>query len=323
MINYRIGANSIMHTVPVLRMLSFGVICLVIACSDRSSHQNEEKQKQARYVFTERLIKGRDTGMISLSGFRRVNPADILCQHWELENMEGVSSIELVMDPVTDLRIFPVLSFFKDSFVVENPRNAIRIGKWHLTKQRQPRLSLFFNDGIIKEYSVLEITSSSLLLSSKGIKDSLFIRLTSDAKVHQNMRNDPFYPENNYWRIKAPYSENDSAIMERVKQCLRFYAFYFRDCIKRNKKTISFLGLPMIFQWYSGGIGLPEKEKLHESWIACFYDRRQAIRGYEILRELIKDYEYEWPENAPSWVYQTHSVLEQMYLKLDSMDVSH
>ena len=304
-----------------LRKLLIISILLITACTDQTS-TTEKKQKKDQYVLIERLIKGKDTGMISLSGFKRVNTSDILCQHWELENMEGVSSIELVMDPVTDLRIFPELSLFKDSSVVENPRNVLRIGKWHLTKERQPILSLFFNDSTTKKYRILDIKSSVLVLARKGSKDSLFLKLTSDTKVHRNMRNDPFYPLHNYWRIKPSAAESDSAIIQRVKQCIRFYALYFRDCIKRNRKTINFLGLPIIFKWYSGGIGLPDIENLHESWINCFYNKNQAIQGYNILRKLIKDYEYDWPEKAPAWVYQTHSVLEQMYVKLDSIQHS-
>ena len=293
------------------------LLILLVACSTRPEFEKKNLSGKPHYIFTERLIKGKDTGMISLTGFKRVRLADILCQHWELKNMEDISSIELVMEPVTNIRIFPDLALFKDSSVVENARNKIRIGKWTTKGTRQPVLTLVFEKAAIKEYTITELTSSSLLLTSKGKKDSLYLRLSSDAKVHENMRNDPFYPDNMLWRLRPDNPEKDSAIRERVKQCIWFYALYFRDCIKRKKESINFLGLPMIFKWYSGGIGLPDKTKLHESWIACFYNRKQAMRGYELLRDLITENEFNWEKGAPDWIYQTHSVLEQMYQKLN------
>jgi hypothetical protein len=133
------------------------------------------------------------------------------------------------------------------------------------------------------------------------------------------MRNDPFHPVNNGWRIKPAYKETDSAIVARIKNCLLFFALYYRDHIKRSAKTISFEGLPSIFTWYNGGIGLPDQDELTDSWINCFYNEEQALQGYAILRKLIVDYEFNWPRGAPSWIYRTHSVLEQMYHKVDDL----
>jgi hypothetical protein len=109
------------------------------------------------------------------------------------------------------------------------------------------------------------------------------------------------------------------AIRARVLGRIKFYALYFRDNIKREMSGISFLGLPIIFEWYSRGIGLPEKEALHDSRAWCFYNRRQAEKGYELLRRLIVDYEFDWPEGAMVWVYETRSVPEQLYHKMDSL----
>ncbi|RYF94642.1 MAG: hypothetical protein EOO00_05120 [Chitinophagaceae bacterium] len=82
---------------------------------------------------------------------------------------------------------------------------------------------------------------------------------------------------------------------------------------------IEFLGLPEIFRWYDGGIGLPMKGELSDSWVDCFYDREQAEIAYDMLNDLIVTYEFDWPTNTPGWHYRTHSVLEQMYEKLDSL----
>ena len=81
-------------------------------------------------------------------------------------------------------------------------------------------------------------------------------------------------------------------------------------------KTINFAGLPEIFIWYNGGIGLSPKAEIDATWIDCFYNRHEAEKGYDILHKLMVNYEFDWPKGAPAWTYRTHSVLEQMYHKL-------
>lgn len=304
---------SPLNTIPLFTLLLF------VAChSPVQQAMEEEEADEPAFAMQETLAAG-DTGMAQLAaGFTKTDRLVKLCQHWELENMEGVSSVELVMDE-NNVRIFPQLNIFKDSSVVENARNnSMRIGRWSLPSP--DTLLLQFPGNQQKKYELRNVTSRNLYLVSRGKEGQpLYLRLSSDGLVHKNPYNDPFHPVNVQWRIPPRKPESDSAIHARVLGCLKFYALYFRDNIKRQKTRISFLGLPTIFQWYSRGIGLPEKEALHETWVHCFYNRRQAEKGYEMLRRLIVDYEFNWPDGAPVWVYETHSVLEQMYHKLDAI----
>ena len=290
----------------------------ITACAGNEVKKKAIAKKEG-YVFKETVIR-EDTGMRILTAFRKTNIAEDLCQHWELGNMEGVSSIELVMEGST--RIFPELALFKDSGVVENARNRIRIGRWRIRAAGdEPELQLLFPSNQQKTYRIRKISSTSLQLATKGKKDWLFLKLSADGKVHEHQLNDPFHPQNNQWRIRPPKAETDAAIHARVQQCVWFYMLYFRDCIKRQKSTINFTGFPSIFSWYSGGIGLPEKDKLDDSWIACFYNKKQAVQGYNILRELLLQNEFDWPSGTPGWVHQTFAVLEQMWLKLQAEEV--
>lgn len=299
---------------PVLYTL-FLPLLWIAACHQANKPTTKEKLK-AKYVFKETIVTGKDTGMNSSSGFRKISIGDILSQRWELADMEDVNSIELVLDK-NNKRIIPGLCIFKDSTVVENPRSHFRIGKWKVVmKDRTPMLVLTFN-GEQKQYAISFVSSHKLNLATPGINDdSLYIELTSDAITHKNLHNDPFHPINNQWRIRPTKSESDSAIKQRVKQCVKFYALYFRDNIKRNQKEISFLGLPSVFEWYSRAIGMPDRVDIPDSWNECFYNKQEAEKGYDILRNLIIDYEFNWEKNTPNWVYQTESVLEQMYHKL-------
>jgi hypothetical protein len=296
-------------------------LILFYALMHASCYQAGTREKspatKSRFVYKETIASG-DTGMISLGSFKRSNIADILCQRWELENWE-----EITADRIPDFELRKSIPrdmvLFKDSTVVLNPVGKLRLGKWHLDIKGDSRLmTLSLSDKTQRQYVIVDLVSNRFILSLPEVKD-FFLNLYTSRLLHRNMYNDPFHPVNNRWRIKPLEKETDSAIYARLKNCLLFFALYFRDHIKRNAETISFEELPEIFAWYSRGIGLPDKDELSDSWIDCFYNKEEAQKGYSILRKLIVDFEYKWPSGAPGWTYETHSVLEQMYHKIDDI----
>lgn len=275
-------------------------------------------QKKSGFVYKETIVTGKDTGMVKLGGFKRINVADILCQRWILKNEDDISA-DLIPDPGMRSSIIREMVLFKDSSVLINPMDNPQQGRWQINSGKNLRqLTLAFPDHRKTQYIVEDLSSTSLKLGRQEVQHYL-LNFTATAQTHQNYYNDPFYPKNNRWRIKPLNKETDSAIHARVKNCILFFALYFRDHIKRDAETINFKGLPEIFNWYSGGLGLPDKNELDDSWTECFYNKEQAFKGYSILRKLIVDYEFSWPVGAPNWFYETHSVLEQMYHKVDDL----
>lgn len=290
---------------------------LYSGCYEANSNE-KPVAKRKLFVYKETVVKGKDTGMIRLGGFRRINIADILCQRWQLENRKDINAAG-VPDPEARKSIARDLVLFKDSTAVLNPMGTIKFGNWQIrTENKLKVLLLQFQDGRKQHYIIKDLSSNRMELVMPEIR-SLILAFSAPALLHKNMLSDPFHPANNQWRIKPAQKESTSAIHERIKNCLLFYALYYRDHIKRAAGTISFEGLPALFEWYNGGIGLPDKDELADSWIDCFYNKEQALKGYAILRKLIVDYEFNWLKGAPGWIYRTHSVLEQMYHKVDDL----
>jgi hypothetical protein len=270
------------------------------------------------FVYTETIVKGSDTGMIAFGTFRRSNIADILCQRWQMQNDDDIVA-SVTRDPEIGASDIEDVVLFKDSSVVLDPMGKIKLGRWQIWVQDNVKsLILSFPDQNEKQYIIENLSTKRLVLGMGKIRDLTF-DLSARGMVHQNMYNDPFHPINNQWRIKPDSKETDSAIHMRLKNCLLFFSLYYRDHIKRKAETVSFEGLPRVFSWYNRGIGLPDKQGLDESFIECFYNEEQALKGYSILRKLIVDYEFHWHSGAPGWIYETHSVLEQMYHKLDEL----
>jgi hypothetical protein len=297
---------------------SFGIfiaIFFISACSSDSTVTGTRKKKKQKkdFIFTERMITGTDTAMITLTS----GIDDVLAQHWFLDDVSAVSDDKLVWENGSGSRLFPSLNLFKDSSALENPRSDLQIASWHRQlKNKINSVIMNYGKNKIRSYRIRQLSQRNLTISWNDGNDSLWLKYHSDGMAHQNILNDPFHPRNNGWRIKPVRIESEAEIKKRVKGCVRFYALYFRDNIKRHKEIIEFLGLPEIFTWYNGGIGLPEKKDIGNSWVACFYNKVQADQGYSVLVNLLADNDFDWPTGTPGWHYRTLSVLEQMHEKL-------
>lgn len=295
------------------------VVFLLSSCGSKGEKSANNKDKvdlDSAFVMAETIVSPPDTGLNRIKSARRLNFREAICAKWVFTPIEADQSEDPEWDE-NNTRQFPELIFFSDSQVVEHPRSKMRIGQWQATDGGgKIILSLKFKNGE-KRFTVVSITTTDLWLREKTMKgDSISVHYKSDALVHANILNDPFHPSNLQWMIKPLKKESDQEIYARTRACVKFYALYYRDQLKRNVSSISFVGLPDIFQWYSGGIGLPEKKLAENSWRNCFYNKDQSEKGYDLLRKLIVDHEFNWDKKAPTWAYQTHSVLEQMYWKM-------
>ncbi|HKP32703.1 MAG TPA: hypothetical protein VJT83_08245 [Chitinophagaceae bacterium] len=247
------------------------LLVMIGACNNPVA--KKKKDDKPNFVFKETLATG-DTSIISYGQRRPLNIVYELSQQWEVKESENAQGIML----------------FKDSSVLFNPRNVMKMGKWKLGQNGDKLLlQLNFDDGSTREYVIVDRGNDRLTLVWQKDGRNLSMHLTSDAKVHANIFNDPFHPSNNKWRVRPSKPETDSAIHERVKQCVRFYALYLRDNIKKNRSTINFSGLPSCFRWYSGGLGLLDEDSLPYEWDQCFYSEKTRRREGKNYRKHLTD----------------------------------
>lgn len=296
--------------------LALFAMILVTACGFPTKKKKSEEEKTG-FVIKETIATG-DTGFYKIAGFKKDNIADNLCQHWERNKYDGATSSVYVRDE-SGSAINAQYNFFKDGSVLENGRHRVRAGTWRIAGRDSLLLSL--NGNVERKYRIAELSSKDLRLTSQRNDTTLYLNLTGLQLVHKNMLNDPFHPSNNQWRMKPEAPESDSAIKQRVVGCIKFYALFYRDHLYRGRSVINFEGLPKIFRWYNGGLGLPNKNDIDSSWTNCFYNKAQAMKGYNLIDRLIVDYEFEWPKKEKNidWWHQTHFVLEQMYHRAVNM----
>ena len=205
--------------------------------------------------------------------------------------------------------LIAVFHFSNDLTVVQNPRDAIQLGTWNLAATGK-LITITYADGSQAQYKIASLSTKKMILLNTV--DQKQTEYRSDGKAHKNITDDPFYGSNNQWRKKPMHMETDSAVKLRMAQCIVFYLKFLEDNLAREGKTISFAGLPAIFKWYSGGIGVTRKENLEQKWINCFYNKEQAYKAQTMLEDIITK-KYKWDATETSWVKQDVDVMKQIY----------
>jgi hypothetical protein len=230
----------------------------------------------------------------------------LLCQDWEdKEDAEdaaatgGEGALELT---------YRGLCLFADSTLVENPRDEIAFGKWTFN-EKDKLIRINREKGKAGLYKILAIGPTEMVLMN--MQDHKRTTYRADARSHESAVADPFYGANNRWRSRPLHAESDTAIRRRIAGCLLFYRKFLEDNAARDAASISFTGLPTCFRWYRGGISVINENKLEPKWISCFYNKMQAIKGQQMLEQVIGK-KYRWDKQEKQWVKQSAGVLQQM-----------
>lgn len=257
-----------------------------------------DSMKLANKVYTE--------SMTDLSDKKDIR--DLLCQAWELED-----DIDVIKNNNEAQGVYPFRSFYfsTDSTFVKNPRNFMEHGRWVFNEAKKT-IQLSNSNGSKDEYKIAAIGPRELIVINSGQESITQLKFVAAGKRHTDKKNDPFHIDNNRWRIKPRFSENDSLIKKRLKDCLHFYILFYRDNLAKEDNVISFYGLPTCIKWYAGGIFLVKEKELAENWFECFYSRPQAMKAYAMMDAVISK-KYTWSKERMSWVKKNLLVLEQMH----------
>jgi hypothetical protein len=244
------------------------------------------------------------------------NISNILCQDWVLEgDAEGLEG----MGENSKFEI-PYRSFYFSTggTFVKNPRNTFDYGNWNYDEAAK---TITLNNTIDKSkdvYKIVKIAYDELTLVNAGVSTGTNLKFIAPGKMFKNANNEPYYLENNRWRIKPTAKESDSAIHQRLKENLYFFILFYKSALAKGDNIVSFWGLPSCFKWYGGAIFIKKKEELKENWINCFYSEEQAMKAYRLADKLLSQ-KYNWPKGEQNWLKLNLAVVEMMYKKLDEV----
>ncbi len=283
------------------------VAAFVFSCNNGSNSTAEKKDKPVNETTTGE----KNDNLVNLDTTESIYNA--LCQDWVLkDDAEGLEG----MDENSKFEI-PYRSFYfssKGTFV-KNPRNTFDYGTWIYD---DPAKTITLNNAIDKTrdiYKIQKITADELTLVNTGANSSSQLIFTGPGKRFKNAKDEPYFLENNRWRIKPKTKEPDSAIHQRLKENIYFFVLFYKSALAKDDKTVSFWGLPSCFKWYGGAIFLKKKAELKENWINCFYNEEQAMQAYALADRLLSQ-KYNWPKGEHNWLKLNLAVVELMYKKL-------
>lgn len=293
--------------------LFFGVIIFSMAVSSCSNNSNEPgTEKQDAVVQKKKLSNYGELVYLDTAE----NIRNILCQAWVLEDdADGIEG----MDESSKFEV-PYRSFYfsTEGTFVKNPRNTFDYGTWTFDDASK---QISINNTIDKTkdiYKIAGVAYDELVLVNSGVNSSTNLTFTAPAMRFKNARDEPYFLENNRWRIKPKQKESDSAIHQRLKENLYFFILFYRSALAKDEKIVSFWGLPSCFKWYGGAIYLKRENELKENWLNCFYNKEQAMQAYALADRLLSQ-KYEWPKGESNWLKLNLAVVELMYKKMDEV----
>ena len=295
----------------IKRIFTAIIISVVIfSCTDATDKTESKKGDKA----TESKKNENRDKLIYLDTAENIY--NILCQDWVLE--DDAESLE-GMDESSQFEI-PYRSFYfstKGTFV-KNPRNTFDYGNWSFDDATK---IITVNNVIDKNrdmYKIAKIAADELVLVNIVENSTTNLKFIAPAKRYKNPNDEPYFLENNRWRIKPKNKESDSAIHRRLKENIHFFILFYRSALDKDDKHVSFWGLPSCFKWYGGAVYLKKKEQLKENWISCFYNKEQAMQAYNLADRLLSE-KFDWPKNESNWLKLNLAVLELMYKKMDEI----
>ncbi|WP_031527236.1 hypothetical protein [Dyadobacter crusticola] len=212
--------------------------------------------------------------------------------------------------PFSEKELF--ISFFPDGNFTQIRDNAdYNVGKWSYDSSSQ---SVFLtSERMTQEVGVqFRMAEGGIRVMNFSFNPTEGMLLMEFAKPVVPFREDPFYPENNTWRIKPAKSENDAEIRARLRNYLLHNAYILKAAKSREQDNVSWEFSEGIIKIYNPGIGIVKVDKIPASWIDGFYSKDEALKAYRLFEQQLKFTRHKGGGKG-NWVEQNYNILYDIY----------
>jgi hypothetical protein len=147
------------------------------------------------------------------------------------------------------------------------------------------------------------------LIDKSGVEEMYFEKRSN---LTTNYKEDPNYPINNLWRIRAYNNSSDSQIEFKVNNYLKHYELLFKASLdKQSKRSFTNAHSMGILKIYKSAFGIVNKDQISEDWYSYFYTKEEALKAYEILKKKLKG-NHKIIKKTKNWVKDNYDILHNL-----------
>lgn len=121
-------------------------------------------------------------------------------------------------------------------------------------------------------------------------------------------QDDPYFNENNWWRIKPEKPETDKQIRARLVNYLGHTACILKSAQIREQDYISMEFSQGIVKLYNVGIGIVKKDQIPAVWAQGFYSPDEARKAYDMFEDYLFTAKHKKYQSG-NWVRDDHHIL--------------
>ncbi len=214
-----------------------------------------------------------------------------------------------------------LVSFFPDSTYTEvNNQGVFTTGRWMYSKS-DGTVQFNRNPAPRSYCSELDYDQSGLRLMKLVTHAGDSLQLAGFGKSMEAFRTDPYYEDNNVWRLKPAHAETKKEVLARLRNYILHSARLLHAADERRQQLISWEFSKGILQIYKSGIGIVPQEAIPEEWIATFYSREQAYLAHAILEDFLITTTYRG-QSTGNWVKDDYAILMNIYQRLEKRNLA-
>ncbi|WP_229206143.1 hypothetical protein [Dyadobacter fermentans] len=205
-----------------------------------------------------------------------------------------------------------LISFFPDStFTRVGTKGEYTVGQWDFDTTTS---SIFLTSNRNTEEIGVFITyaDNGLRLINFEFSPTESLSLTEYGRKLPRFREDPYFGQNNWWRIKPARPETDAQIRARLLNYLAHTASVLSSAQIREQDYISLEFSQGIVRLYNVGIGVVKKDQIPSTWLESFHSADDAHKAYDMFEDYLFTGKHKKYQSG-NWVRDDHRILVDIH----------
>lgn len=186
-----------------------------------------------------------------------------------------------------------LLSIFPNGEVTKLLANKMSVYQWtYFSGDEDKKPSIIFQNEKEKDtLSNIEIEEVKGFLFMTGQYNNIGLyKFHLEYEMLEDFKLDPYFSENNKWRIASKTYESQKELKNRIFNYLNHCKALLISSTQRKNTKIRLKNSEGILRIFDGGIGLKSQDKVNKKWIHRFYSDSQAHEVYDRLEKHFDNY---------------------------------